>query len=188
MQRPLSGIDQTDVKAPIGNIVARGRDAQAHWVYSALSSVFSWLVDDGQLEISPMAKLKPTVLIGRKAARSRVLDDHELGAYWRAADALAYPFGKLFQTLALTALRRDEASEAVWSEIDMAAKLWVIPGRRMKNGAAHSILLTPDILLLLEGLPRFHGGPFVWASYLELVRMSAPRARTARAASRTSDF
>ena len=59
---------------------------------------------------------------------------------------MGYPFGKFFQLLLLTALRRNEAADARWSEIDLDAKLWVIPAERMKGGAAHAVPLVPDIM------------------------------------------
>ena len=94
----------------------------------------------------------------------RVLKDYEIAAYWRAAEAMGYPFGKLFQLLLLTALRRNEAANARWGEIDMAAKLWVIPAERMKGGSAHAVPLTPEISALLESLPRFAGGDFLFST------------------------
>ena len=131
-----------------------------------LRAFFNWVIDSGDfdLHVSPCAKLKPTVLIGPRNVRSRVLKDHEIAAYWRAAEKMGYPFGKLFQLLLLTALRRDEAADARWGEIDMATKLWVIPPERMKNGSAHAVPLTPEISALLESLPRFSGGDFLFST------------------------
>ena len=64
----------------------------------------------------------------------------------------------------MTALRRNEAADARWSEIDLDAKLWVIPAERMKGGAAHAVPLVPDIIALLESLPRFSGGAFLFST------------------------
>jgi len=54
--------------------------------------------------------------------------------------------------------------DAHWSEIDLAAKLWVIPVKRMKGGAAHAVPLTPEIFTLLESLPAFSGGDFIFST------------------------
>ena len=74
-----------------------------------LRAFFNWVIDTGDfnLQVSPCAKLKPTVLIGPRNVRDRVLKDFEIAAYWRASEAMGYPFGKFFQLLALTALRRE---------------------------------------------------------------------------------
>lgn len=144
--------------------------AKAHYAFDVLRTFVNWIVDTGDfgITISPCAGLKAIVLIGQRNIRDRVLNDYELAAYWRAAEGFGYPFGAFFKLLALTALRRDEAANAQWSEIDLDAKLWVIPAERMKGKAGktkpHAVPLTPDILALLEGLPRFAGGDFVFST------------------------
>jgi hypothetical protein len=45
-----------------------------------------------------------------------------------------------------------------------AAKLWVIPSERMKNGSAHAMPLMAEILALLDSLPRFSGGDFLFST------------------------
>ncbi len=153
MDRPLANIAQSDVKKAIKAITSQGMTAKAYYAFDSLRAFCNWACDSGDFgtTVSPCAGLKANVLIGPRNVRDRVLRDFELAAYWRAAEKLGYPFGKLFHLLALTALRRDEAANAEWSEIDMAAKLWSIPATRMKNGAAHAVPLTHDIALLLGG-------------------------------------
>ena len=147
MALPLADIGPATVKAAIQAVIDRGAPTNAHFLLAVLRAFFNWVIDSGDfnLHVSPCAKLKPTVLIGPRNVRSRVLKDFEIAAYWHAAEAMGYPFGKLFQLLLLTALRRDEAANARWGEIDLAAKLWVIPANRMKGGSAHAVPLTPEI-------------------------------------------
>jgi integrase len=166
MDKPLSDITQRDVKDAIQKIIDRGAETSAHTLFAMARGFFNWCVDSGDfgIETSPCAKIKPTVLIGDRNIRSRVLKDYEIGVLWRAAGLLDFPFGPLVQLLLLTALRRGEASDVTWSEIDLDAKLWTIPAERMKGGAAHIVPLTPDIITLLEGLPRFRGGDFVFST------------------------
>ena len=166
MALPLADISPASVKETIQGMVARGAATNAHFLFAVLRAFFNWVINSGDfnLHVSPCAKLKPTVLIGPRNVRSRVLKDHEIAAYWRAAEKMGFPFGKLFQLLLLTALRRDEAADARWGEIDMATKLWVIPPERMKNGSAHAVPLTPEISALLESLPRFSGADFLFST------------------------
>ena len=147
-------------------MAGRGARTNAHLIGRLSKAFFNWCVDGGDygLETSPFTKIKLSALLGPHNIRDRVLKDFEVTAFWRASEAMDYPFGKLFQLLALTALRRNEASEAQWPEFDMAAKLWTIPAGRMKGGAAHTVPLTPAILALLEGLPRFHSGDFLFSA------------------------
>lgn len=166
MPLPLADISPSMVKAAIRGIVERDAETQAHFALGILRTFLNWAVDFGDfgIEVSPCTKLKPAVLIGPRNIRSHVLKDYEIAAYWRAGDAMGYPFGKFFQFLALTALRRNEAAEARWSEFDFAAKLWVIPEERMKGAAAHSVPLVPEVTALLESFPRFAGGDYLFST------------------------
>ena len=52
--------------------------------------------------------------------------------------------------LILTAARSGEMRGAVWREFDLAAKLWTIPGPRMKAGKPHVVPLAPRAVAVLE--------------------------------------
>jgi integrase len=54
----------------------------------------------------------------------------------------------------LTAARAGETIGARWSEIDLAAKTWTIPGARMKAGAEHVVPLSDRALAILNKIPR----------------------------------
>jgi integrase len=77
---------------------------------------------------------------------------------------MGYPLGPLFRLLLLTGQRKSEAAEAVWSEFDLAGKIWTIPPDRMKADAAHVVPLSADAIELLEGLPRFKRGGHLFSS------------------------
>ncbi len=124
--------------------------------------------------------------------RDRTLADDELRALWRAAGRLGPPYGAAYRMLLLTCLRVNEAADAAYPEFDPAvvralrqrkdgeavdwSKLapeqfvWTIPAARMKGKDAgkrqalpHAVPLTPDILALLESLPR-QAGPFLFST------------------------
>lgn len=57
--------------------------------------------------------------------------------------------------IVLTACKSSEARGMTWDEIDMAAKTWTIPSKRMKSGREHRVPLireSLEILALLEKL------------------------------------
>lgn len=54
----------------------------------------------------------------------------------------------------LTATRSGEVRGALWSEINLEAGIWTIPGTRMKAGLEHRVPLTEPALLLLKKLPK----------------------------------
>jgi integrase len=61
---------------------------------------------------------------------------------------------RALELVILTAARSGEVRLATWSEIDLDAKLWTIPGERMKAGREHWVPLSDQAIALLKGLPR----------------------------------
>jgi integrase len=68
----------------------------------------------------------------------------------------------LFQFVVLTAARSGEARGARWSEVDLAAKTWTIPGERMKAGKSHRVPLSDAALVILQAQPRVEGNDLVF--------------------------
>lgn len=62
----------------------------------------------------------------------------------------------------LTAARSGEVRLATWDEIDLEAKVWTVPGSRMKAGKSHRVPLSDAAIKLLESLPRFEGSEYVF--------------------------
>jgi len=54
------------------------------------------------------------------------------------------------QFLILTAARSGEVRGMTWGEVDMEAKLWTIPGARMKAGETHVVPLSEPALAILS--------------------------------------
>jgi integrase len=62
----------------------------------------------------------------------------------------------------LTAARTGETCGALWSEIDLNNKLWIIPAARMKAGREHRVPLSREVVTLLKSLPREHANEAVF--------------------------
>ena len=54
----------------------------------------------------------------------------------------------------LTATRTGEVIGATWSEVDMRADTWTIPGRRMKTGKEHRVPLSDAALAVLAAAAK----------------------------------
>jgi len=121
--------------------------------------MFNWAIEAGDygLESSPCDRIRPRHLIGERAPRDRVLTDAEMGALWRSAESMGYPFGPIIQLLMLTGVRKSEASDARWPEFDLKRNLWTVPAERFKSKSTHLLPLTNEVVLLVESLPRFKG-------------------------------
>jgi len=165
-KRPIAEITPQDVRAIIKAAKDRGAPYQAHNILVLARRLFSWAIDQQVygLETSPCDRLKPKAIIGKKTFRTRILDDDEWLAFWRATRRLGYPYGQLFQMLALTGQRKSEVAEARWPEFDLAAKRWTIPAERMKADADHIVPLSDDVLDILKLLPRFKRGDHLFST------------------------
>ena len=59
----------------------------------------------------------------------------------------------------LTAARTSETIGATWDEVDLDNATWTIPAPRTKSRREHRVPLSPEVLDLLQALPREDGNP-----------------------------
>jgi integrase len=148
--KPLHGLAVKDIpKAQLRIItdsVAVKAQGQGVQLFRDLRHFFNWAVDMGLVPVNPMAGMKgPKPIV----ARERVLEEHEIAAFWQASGAVSWPFSSVFRLLLLTGARREEVAGMRRSELDLAAALWTIPGARTKNKREHRVPLTETALALL---------------------------------------
>jgi integrase len=74
----------------------------------------------------------------------------------RARDGIA---ARALEFAILTAARTGEVIGATWGEIDLEAKLWTVPGSRMKSGREHRVPLSDAAVVVLNTMPRFSNDP-----------------------------
>lgn len=90
----------------------------------------------------------------------RALPYQEIPAALQTIEATGVsPSAKLcLRFLVLTASRSSEARLAAWSEMDMEANLWRIPGQRMKSGKEHRVPLSSAALQVLAEVGCWRDG------------------------------
>jgi integrase len=187
-ERPISDIKPGDVKTLINVIKARA-PYEARNAFGHARTLFRWAVHHDLIEASPIASLEPRwVLDGAKIGpRQRALNEKEIAAFWRASGRLGYPYGGLFRMLLLTGCRLNEVARAQWSEfhpglrqvireakrtsraVDWSTlpkkiKSWTIPAARFKSNTEHLVPLSNDVCALLENLPLFPAGDFIFTT------------------------
>jgi integrase len=69
---------------------------------------------------------------------------------------------RALEFLILTAARSGEVRLAVWTEVDLGNRMWVVPGVRMKAGREHRVPLSEAALSVLARLPRFAGSDLIF--------------------------
>jgi integrase len=168
--KTLDAITPIDVQERIEALVQAEKPEAARRLFEIIRRIFNWAIarPSYKLERSPADRMKPGELIGKKTKRRRVLTNDELRALWQASKRSGYPFGHMIRMLMLTALRRGEVADAGRSEFDLERKLWTIPAERMKgedgDSGPHVVPLNADMSEILETLPRFAGGNFIFTS------------------------
>ena len=65
----------------------------------------------------------------------------------------------------LTAARTGEVRGATWSEIDLAAKIWTVPGERMKAGREHRVPLSRRAVAILHDMEKLRINTFVFPGF-----------------------
>jgi integrase len=151
--RPLASIAKHNVQTLV-DAIADGAPVSANRTLAALKTLFKFYVKRQSLLTSPAALVDAPAA---EESRDRTLSDAEVKAVWKAADAAAYPFGRLVQLLLLTGARRDELREAPWAEFDLDGGMWTLPGDRVKNGNEHSVPLSSWAKQILRSMPRIKG-------------------------------
>ncbi len=76
----------------------------------------------------------------------------DLPEFWQRLNGMEALAARALELLILTATRTSEVLKAQWSEIDLEARLWVIPAERMKAKRDHRIPLTDEAVAILEPL------------------------------------
>ncbi|HEX4110936.1 MAG TPA: integrase family protein [Stellaceae bacterium] len=160
--RPLMDVTRRDAIELIEAIADGGSRHQARKTFAAGAKLFGWAITRDAYGIagSPFDRIKFADVIGTTNSRDRVLSDAELRLIWRAAGRLGYPHGTLIRALMLSGQRLREWGDARWSEIE--GDVLTIPAERMKNNQSHAVPLTPAVMSLLETVPRFEGGDFIY--------------------------
>jgi len=151
-------ITRRDVIELLDSITDRGAPIMARRVQAYVNRFFAWCIERDILKVDPTAGMPR---LGTNKSRDRVLCDDELRRVW-AASAHIGLFGNVVKLLILTGMRREEATQLRWSEIN--GDTITLSGARCKNGTPHIIPLSAPAKALLAGTPRIAGSDFVFTT------------------------
>lgn len=160
-EKPIDEITRQDVVRILDQIAAAGMPIAANRALSAIKKLFAWSFDRGSVPSHPLIGLRKP---GIERSRDRVLTENELRAFWAATEELNYPFGAAFRLMLLTGQRRGEVTCMRWSQLDLVEGIWKIPASVAKNGRAHAVPLSSQVVAIISGLPRFSGSDFVFTT------------------------
>ena len=154
--------DVIDVLGPIWH----SSPTTARRVRQRINAVMEWAVAMEYRADNPCHRIGP--VLGRQqenVQHMRALPHREVAAALETTRASgARRVVKLaFEFLVLTAARSGEVRGAAWSEIDLAARVWTIPARRMKTNREHRVPLCRWAVETLEAARAIgDGSPLVF--------------------------
>jgi integrase len=97
-----------------------------------------------------LAHILPSRARVRKVAHHAALPFDNMPGFLAALRGRKGMAARALEFAALTAARTGEVLGARWGEIDWAAKVWTIPGERMKAGRDHRVPLSEAAVAVLE--------------------------------------
>ena len=151
--RPVDRINTADVMAVLLPIWNEKR-VTARRVRQRIGAVMRWAVAQGYREDNPAGDAIGAALPknGVRAQHLAALPYAEVaGAIETVRGSGAYLATVLaFEFLVLTACRSGEVRGARWDEIDLEAREWRIPPKRMKTGREHRVPLSAGALAVLR--------------------------------------
>ena len=170
LDRPVDSVGTGDIEAALLRIWHE-KNATAIELQRFLSAGFAWAVVHGHRHDNPADLVRSQMPKVRKAVHQKSIPYADLADAIQTINASgAQAATKLaIEFLILTACRSGEVRGARWEEIDMTARVWTIPGERMKAGRPHRVPLSDRCIAILEAQrPRSSGLVFPAKSGKEL--------------------
>jgi integrase len=149
----VNEIGRQDVAALVDKISDRGAQRQAGKVLATVRRMLAYAVERDVITINPATGVKPPSAV---STSDRVLSDDELRDFWLniTESSLRPALRDVFRLQLLTGTRVGEVLGIEWSEVDEAAKTWLIPKAKAKNKTEHLIPLSGPAWAIVEANKR----------------------------------
>jgi integrase len=161
-KRPIAAIAKSEIVKLLDKVEDTSGATMADRTLALISRILNWHESRHDEFRSPIRRMEARAPI-KEHARSRVLDDAELRAVWRAAEAHPGPYGAFVRFLLLTGARRSEASAMTWDEVSSEGD-WTLPASRNKTKVDLVRPLSPAARQAIEKLPRIGKRKLVFTS------------------------
>ena len=137
---PVNDIRRAEVLAVLEGIWT-SKPAAAKKLRQRVRSVFDYALDREYIEVNPAAHFTRASLPYQDVSEA-------LTTISASSSSLAVRL--CFKWLILTASRSGEARGARWQDIDPEARVWTVPGERMKSGVEHRVPLSHQAMAVLD--------------------------------------
>lgn len=165
---PISTIRAKDVLDKVARrMEARGIHESAHRIVQICSQVFRYAVAVGHVERDVTVDLRGALVSVHKTNYAAITDPKRVGQLMRSIRAYeGHPTVRAaLQLSPLVFVRPGELRAAEWSEMDLDAGEWRIPGPRMKMKVEHLVPLSRQAVRILREVQPISGhGRYVFPS------------------------
>jgi len=172
--RPIADIRRSDIVRLLDHIEDKNGPVMADLTLAYIRRVMNWHASRSDEFRSPIVRGMARTS-AKERARARILNDDELKAVWKAAEATAGPWGAFIKFLLLTAARRCEASNMTWDELE--GGVWLLPAARNKVKQDLARPLSGAAQKLVRGLPKIGRHVFTFNGRKPLGGFVLPKAR-----------
>ncbi len=172
-KRPIKDIAAPELLAALRRMESRGALELAHRMREYCGMVFRYAVATGQAERDPSGDLKGALAPVKTKHHASVTDPKKIGELLRAIDGYTGSFMTkcALQLAPLVFVRPGELRTGEWSEFDLDAAEWRIPGEKMKMRDKHIVPLSQQAVEILRSIHPLTGScRYVFPSVRTTVR------------------
>jgi integrase len=157
--RDFESIRRNDVAKLLDHVEDNSGAAAADAVLKTVGAIFNWYAtrheDYGTPVVRGMRRHH-----AKENARDRILDDDELRAVWKQAEANG-PFGAFLRLLLLTGQRKDKVARIKWDHLTDYGS-WIIETAPREKGNAGELMLPQVALDIIAAQPRLVGNDYLF--------------------------
>lgn len=155
---PITAVKAQTVIAALQPVQSRGNLETLKRLIQRINEIMTYAVNSGLIDANPIAGVRQVFQQPKKKHMPSISPEQlpELMSVLATA-SINLQTRRLIEWSLHTMARPGEAAGARWAEIDYDAKLWRIPGDRMKAGREHIVPLTPQSLAILEFMQPISG-------------------------------
>ena len=147
----LADLHRRDATRVVDAITRRGAPVEAMRAFEDLRAMLRWAVARGDLDHNPIEGMRKPP--GSKP-RTRVLSDEEIRVLWNGlpeALAKSSTCQRIIKLCLVTGQRVGEVAGIRRTELNLAQRIWTIPGSRTKNGHSHAVPLSKLAIKIIGG-------------------------------------
>lgn len=136
-------------------------------IQSLLRRMFRWSVTSGRhLTGLTNDPARDIVKLAKLSSRDRNLNDYEISILFRALNIDKPKWAEPMLLCLYTGMRRSEAFNLEWSELDLEKGILALPGRRTKNGLDLILPLPTELVTMLRSrVSPLNRSKYVWPTF-----------------------